>query len=470
LIVNNRFTLMILSLFHTLLIASVGYITPIISEQQANAQNTTSAQELNSSNKPLIDLMTRNLTDVVSGMSSKVFNNVTSPSIVISPENNTIYLSYSKTENNKTNIYLVNSTDGGESFSPPVRVNNIAGDATKSPWTSTKIVLGPNNEIYVLWQVIDESNKEFKYGTSSLRLAKSLDGGATFLPTTRPANDTVGEKAFFDLAVSKNNSLFITYLDSFSNVTNYDISYPSEAKLLRSFDGGQSFEGPIVIDETSCDCCKTAAVTADNNEVYILWRHANHTAKETYSNGSNPYNYEDKLGEGVIYEVIRDIYITHSNDSGKAESFVPAIRIHADNWYMNGCPSAGPALGFDSKGVLHVSWFTGGGAMPGTYYANSTDSGNNFSKPLPVLADKWVPQSQSNLAIDGNDNVWMAITDGRNDTNNHVFVAVKTADGRLLKNQLFGIGEDPMISSGTNLTGIVWTDKDKIKLAVMDLK
>lgn len=461
---------MSLLLFTAIFLTGIVCLMPSLYDQQANAQNTTSADLPNSSDKSASDLMTKNLTDIVSGVTSRVFHNVTSPSIAIAPGNDTIYLSYSKTENNHTNIYLVNSIDGGESFSTPVRVNTMVGDATENPWTSTKVVLGPNNEIYVLWQVIDESNKEFKYGTSSLRLAKSVDGGATFLPTTRPANDTIGEKAFFDLAVSKNNSLYITYLDSFSNVTNYDISYPSKAKLLRSFDGGQTFEGPIVIDPTSCDCCKTAAMTSDDNEVYVLWRHANHTAKETYSNGSNPYNYEDKLGEGVIYEVIRDIYITHSNDSGKAESFVPATRVHADNWYMNGCPSAGPALGFDSNGVLHVSWFTGGAEMPGTYYANSTDGGKNFSKPLPVLADEWVPQSQSNLSIDEKDNVWMSITDGRNDTTSHILVAVKTVDGNLLKNQLFGIGKNPVISSGSNITGILWSNNNELDLAVLKLK
>ena len=124
-----------------------------------------------------------------------------------------------------------------------MRVNTIVGDATKSPWTPTKLAIGPNKEIYVLWQVIDDSNKRFKYGSSTLRFAKSVDGGASFLPTISPINDThPSERAFFDSAVSKNNSLYITYLDSLSNVTNYDISYPSKAKLLRSFDGGQSFK------------------------------------------------------------------------------------------------------------------------------------------------------------------------------------------------------------------------------------
>ena len=415
-------------------------------------------------------LMEQNITDLISGINFKTLKNVTDPSIVVSPDNDTIYLSYAKTENNQTNIYLVTSKDDGMSFTEPVRVNSIPGDATKNAWTTTKIVIGPHNELYILWHVIDESNKEFKYGTSSLRLAKSVDGGTTFLPTTSPGNDTLGEKAFFDLAVSKNNSLYITYLDSLSNVTDYDISYPSKVKLLRSFDGGQSFENPITIDETACDCCKTAAITADDGEVYVLWRHASHIDKETYANGTNPYNYDDKLAEGVIYQVIRDIYITHSNDSGRAESFVPPIRVHADNWYMNGCPSAGPALGFDSNGILHVGWFTGGAELPGTYYANSTDAGKNFSKPLPILVDEWVPTSQTNLAIDGKDNVWITTTDGRNETDTHVFVAVKTVNGNLYKNNLFGVGENPMISSGNNLTGIVWSDKDNLNVAILKLR
>ncbi len=462
-------TKIIFSVFPIFIVLGIGgCIIQISPPQQSYAQNESGIMDFQMGNESLKQSMEQNITELISGINFKTLKNVTDPSIAISADNDTIYLSYAKTENNQTNIYLVNSTDKGMSFTKPVRVNSIPGDATKNAWTTTKIVVGPNKEIYVLWHVIDESNKEFKYGTSSLRLAKSVNGGTTFLPTTSPGNDTLGEKAFFDLAVSKNNSLYITYLDSLSNVTDFNISYPSKVKLLRSFDGGQSFENPIIIDETACDCCKTAAITANDGEVYVLWRHASHTDRETYTNGTNPYNYEDKLAEGVIYQVIRDIYITHSNDSGRAESFVPPIRVHADNWYMNGCPSAGPALGFDSNGVLHVGWFTGGAALPGTYYANSTDAGKNFSKPLPILVDEWVPTSQTNLAIDGKNNVWITTTDGRNDTDMHVFVAVKTANGNLFKNNLFGIGENPIISSGNNLTGIVWSDQDDLNVAILN--
>lgn len=169
-------------------------------------------------------------------------------------------------------------------------------------------------------------------------------------------------------------------------------------------------------------------------------------------------------------QILRDIYVTHSNDSGKAESFVPFVRIHEDNWYMNGCPSAGPDLGFDSNGLLHVGWFTGGGEMLGTYYANSTDGGKNFSRPLPLLVDEWVLASETNLGVDGKDNVWVTTADGRGENNTHVFVAVKSADGELFKNGQFGIGEKPFISSGQTITGITWQDKNNINLAILKLR
>jgi len=48
----------------------------------------------------------KNLTNIISGINFKIMNNVTDPSITISPIDDTIYLSYAKTENNETNIYL----------------------------------------------------------------------------------------------------------------------------------------------------------------------------------------------------------------------------------------------------------------------------------------------------------------------------------------------------------------------------
>ena len=78
----------------------------------------------------------------------------------------------------------------------------------------------------------------------------------------------------------------------------------------------------------------------------MMWRHASHDTAETYSNGSNPFNYDEKLEKGVIYEVVRDVFVSHSTDNGLAGNFSSPVKVHNDTWYMNGCPSAGPSLSF----------------------------------------------------------------------------------------------------------------------------
>src|SRR5690606_27052306 len=238
-------------LIHLVLVIGINVILIVTYERRIYTQDFSNGSSSTFNRESIIQMMENNLTSIVSGIDFKVLNNVTDPSITISPVDDTIYLSYAITENNETNIYLEISKDNGTTFSNPVRVNDKIGDATMNAWTSTKIGLRPNNEVNVLWHAIDDSNKDFAYGTSSLRFAKSTDGGQTFSFVTSPGNNTVTEKAFFDLAVSKNNSVYISYLDSLSNVTDFSISYPSEVKLLRSSDGGNSFENPVTIDKTA---------------------------------------------------------------------------------------------------------------------------------------------------------------------------------------------------------------------------
>lgn len=150
----------------------------------------------------------------------------------------------------------------------------------------------------------------------------------------------------------------------------------------------------------------------------MVWRHASRVDNQTYTNGSNPHNYEDKLEKGILYEVIRDIYVTHSNHSEKARSFMPAaVRVRADNWYRNGCIRAGPDLGFDNNGLLHVSWFTGDDQMLGTCYDNSADGGQNFSTSIPLLVDELEATGEANLGVDVKDNVWIPTTDARDENN-----------------------------------------------------
>src|SRR5215210_1938234 len=145
----------VLLLIPVILATGISGISLVTFEQTVYAQDFSNVSNSTSKSESDIQMMEKNLTNIISEINFKIMNNVTDPSITISPVDDTIYLSYAKTENNQTNIYLVKSTDNGSSFSDPVRVNNIPGDATMNAWTATKIALGPNNEIYILWHVID---------------------------------------------------------------------------------------------------------------------------------------------------------------------------------------------------------------------------------------------------------------------------------------------------------------------------
>jgi hypothetical protein len=435
--------------------------------QHSEKSIDTSILENESDNSSAINKMKTNISNFFDNVNYLSISNATSPAVAVDSRDGTTYLSFTKTENNATNIYLTKSSDDGISFSDPVRINQVVGDASPDAWTAPRILLGNTGEVFVVWHVIDESNKEFAYGTSSLRLARSLDGGQSFEPTTYPANDTVGEKAFFGAAISPSDGrIYISYLDSLSNITDFTISYPSKVNVIQSSDSGKTFDTSSTIDPTACDCCRTAITVGPDGEAYMAWRHASHDTAETYSNGSNPFNYDEKLEEGVIYEVVRDVFVAHSTDDGLISNLSPPVKVHNDSWFMNGCPSAGPSLSFDPNDRLHVTWFTGGGEMPGTYYAFSDDNGQSFSTPLPVLTDEWIPPADSNLAIDNQNNIWLTTADKRNENHTNIFVGIVDSAGSLTANNAFAVGENPVISSGANKTAIGWTEGSNLKLAV----
>jgi hypothetical protein len=438
-----------------------------LSAQEEQGSIGSSVFENENDNSSAINMMRTNISDFLDNINYLTINNASSPAVAIDPNDGSIYLSFTKTENNTTNMYMSKSSNDGISFSEPVRINQVVGDASPEAWTSPRILLGNTGEVFVVWHVVDESNEEFAYGTSSLRLARSLDGGQSFEPTTYPANDTLGEKAFFGAALSPSDGrIYISYLDSLSNVTDFTISYPSKVKVIQSSDNGRTFGSSSTIDPTACDCCRTAITVGPDGEAYMAWRHASHDTAETYSNGSNPFNYDEKLEEGVIYEVVRDVFVAHSTDNGLISNLSSPVKVHNDSWFMNGCPSAGPSLSFDPNDRLHISWFTGGGEMPGTYYAFSEDKGQSFSTPLAVLTDEWIPPADSNLAIDNQNNVWITTADKRNENHTNIFVGIVDPAGSLTANNAFAVGQSPVISSEANKIAIGWTEGSNLNLAI----
>jgi hypothetical protein len=63
----------------------------------------------------------------------------------------------------------------------------------------------------------------------------------------------------------------------------------------------------------------------------------------------------------------------------------------------------------DSRGRVHLAWYTGAEGRAGLYHAVSADRGVTFSGPAPIVTD--LPGTTTALASDGAGGVWLAWED-----------------------------------------------------------
>ncbi|UCE36100.1 MAG: exo-alpha-sialidase [Thermoplasmata archaeon] len=109
----------------------------------------------------------------------------------------------------ETSVYFANSTDGGITFSPNKRVNDVTG---ASNWDAA-IAINNDGYICVVWE-----------GSGiDIYFANSTDGGSTFSPSQR-VNDDVGSnfQRLASLAI-RNRTVYISWQDDRNG--NYDIYF-----------------------------------------------------------------------------------------------------------------------------------------------------------------------------------------------------------------------------------------------------
>lgn len=388
------------------------------------------------------------------------------PNIAID-DSGKMFIVYDSTEDGITNLYIKTSADNGRTFSAPVQVNSIEGNVVLDGRVAPSIAIDDDdgNDIYVLWANSTPEPNLFMGVYRTLVLAKSVDGGESFLPSIQIAADESPSGKFFqNMAISGDGDIHVAWLDSpvKNNGTGYltsDNSRPSTVKYAQSTDGGISFMPTQILDEDPCPCCNVQVAADEDNNVYVSWR-------KVFDDGQTQ---------------IRDMVIASSVNGG--ETFSNPVKIHQDNFNFNGCVHVGAPMAVDSKGNLHVVWYTGKQSGPGIYYATSSDRGQTFSQPISILTADWIPPQRVYLAIDGGDTVWITWEDATGysineeiwryaDTKAMIYAAKITPDGEMtvFENPVtIDEGKSPVIAAGDdNLVSIVWADvNNSVKLAVI---
>ncbi len=242
---------------------------------------------------------------------------------------------------------MLRHSPDGKTFSVPVRVNDVEGDAAVRNENPPKVIVAPNDDVFVCWA----SERERWKG--NIRFARSTDGGKTFAKAITLNSDAAAPPighAFQSLAVDKKGKIFVAWIDE-RNKNKADRG--AEIWMSISADRGKTFSRDYRILSDVCECCWTTLAIDANGTIFLSYR--------TVPN-SGP--------------MLRDIIVARSQDGGK--SFAP-VPVSADGWELNGCPVAGPSLNLDRAGNPAVVWFMGGKEKPGLYFLTSNDGGKTYA-------------------------------------------------------------------------------------------
>lgn len=334
----------------------------------------------------------------------------THPTVAIDGERGIYYVTWVGADGGHAAVWLARSTDG-TSFEPPVRVNDIDGDAAPHEQAPAQVAVAPDGTVYVAWQNNTHvPGRRFPY--SDLRLARSSDAGQTFEPAIT-VNDDAGTPAshtFHDITVAPDGTVYVSWIDgrmraaaerelaalhadggagrpmrdAADNIAAASIGHadhetmplpptgggreggmdpeatlpPQEIRVARSTDGGRTFGANRVAAFDPCPCCRTTMAVAPNGDLLVAWR-------------------------AIFGDNIRDIVVARSPDGGS--TFDEPVRVHDDGWRINGCPHAGPSLAVAPDGAVHIAWYTGADGGSGVFHAVSRDGARTFEPPTPLL-------------------------------------------------------------------------------------
>lgn len=277
-----------------------------------------------------------------------------------------IVVTWAATAGDRTDVYAAASVDEGRTFAAPVRVNDVDGDARMSAEQAPRVAFG--RDLIVGW--ISRLG-----GQSSIRIARSADGGGTFAAArTVHASSLEGMRGWPSFTIGDDGVVHAAWLD-----TREAAKHAAHAAAGAGGGAHQGHHGSTRQDlfhafaaadggwiETSiatdvCFCCKTAVATGPDGAAYVAFRNV------------YPTNF-------------RDMAVARSTDGGR--TFSEPVRVSEDHWQIDACPEDGPSLAVTDDGVLHIAWPTmlqaDGEQKKAVFYASSADGGRTFSARVRV--------------------------------------------------------------------------------------
>jgi hypothetical protein len=327
------------------------------------------------------------------------------------------------------NAMLAWSADGGKTWSSPWQVNNGV-EAVQGEENGPKVAFA-DNKAYAVWSIPGEKGDKTR---ANIRFA--MDNGQGHFTAARTLNEVKDAARFPIIETTPDGNLLVAWIDR-----RIDGPKPRQLYLMRLSPDGKSLTKNYQVGEGLCECCKLGIVFADGGKtVYMV----------------------DREVDG---NKIRNHVLRKSTDS--AGSFGAPVEISNDGWQVPSCPHSGPSIGRDSRGHLHVSWFTLGRSEQeaGIYYSVSKDDGKTFAPRQLVQANTAPETLYATLAVGNDDRVYLAWSNLDSDNKAQIFMRTLAADGRTWSpiqqiSRAKGNAGRPVLALMKNQLQVAWTETD----------
>jgi len=406
------------------------------------------------------------------------------PTTAVDPRSGAAFAAWVETTGGVSNVFVARLAED-DAAPARARANDRPGDAAPHEQAPAQVAVGPEGNVYVLWQNSTEIPGR-RFPASDLRFARSTDGGRTFGPAVTVNDDAGGTPSshtFHDVVVAKDGTVWVSWLDSrvrdaerarrnprpasphatpkdhggamqahdsamrahgaamdhgamkgHGGGIKEDADLPGgEIRAARSTDGGKTFGPSLVVDGDVCPCCRTSLAAGPDGSLYVAWR---------------------KVFEGDVRDVVL------SRLAPGASAWSRPARVHADGWVFPGCPHAGPSVAIDDRGRVHVGWYTGKEGRQGLWYVASDDGGRTFGQPAALLTAEWVPPSTVALAAEGG-RVWAAWDDRRAKPGT-VRVAVLDGGAPRVVGRV-DAARSPALAAGPRAALVAWHDGQSVR-------
>jgi hypothetical protein len=327
------------------------------------------------------------------------------------------------------NALLAWSADGGKTWSSARRVND-AVEAVQGEENGPKVAF-VNNKAYAVWSIPGARGDKTR---ANIRFAMD-DGKGGFTPA-QTLNEVMDAARFPIIETTPDGNLLVAWIDR-----RIDNPKPRQLYLIRLNPDGKALTKNYQVGEGLCECCKLGIAFADGgNTVYMV----------------------DREVDG---NKIRNHVLRKSKDG--AATFGAPVEISNDGWQVPSCPHSGPSIGRDSRGYLHVSWFTLGRSETeaGIYYSVSKDGGKSFAPRQLVQANTAPETLYATLAVGVDDRVFLAWSNLDGENKAQIFMRTLAADGHTWSpiqqiSRAKGNASRPVLSLAKNQLHIAWTETD----------